>query len=96
MIQREVVVTRPGGVHAQVAQELASIGKRYASSIFLRHQGRSASAGQPISILALALREGVRVTVLADGDDESDALHAVAAALGTPTPPNPPDPPMPS
>lgn len=81
MITRDVIITTPGGVHALVAQELAATANSYGSSLYLRHDGRTASAGQPVSVLALGIREGARVTVLADGLDEAAALDAVAGVL---------------
>lgn len=81
MISRDLIITRSGGVHALVAQELATTANSYGSSLFLRHEGRTASAGQPVSILALGIREGARVTVLADGLDETTALDAIAGVL---------------
>ena len=64
-----------------MAQELATKANSYASSLYLRHEGRTVSAGQPVSVLALGIREGARVTVLADGLDEAAALDAVSGVL---------------
>lgn len=85
MITRDVIITTPGGVHALVAQELAATANSYGSSLFLRYGGRTASAGQPVSILALGIRQGAGVTVLADGLDEAAALDAVAGVLAPPS-----------
>jgi len=81
VIHRAVIVTDPAGVHAQTAQELVLLAKTYASSLFLRQAGRSASLREPIGILALALPYGATVEVWADGVDEHEALAAVAAHL---------------
>jgi phosphocarrier protein len=89
VITRGVIVTHPGGVHALVAQVLAAAANAFASSLYLRHEGRTASAAQPISVLALGIRQGAAVTVLADGVDESAALEAVANLLAGPTPEEP-------
>ncbi len=89
MITRDVEITCPGGIHALVAQKLAIVANGYGSSMFLRHEGRTASAGHPVSVLALGLRTGVRVTVLADGLDEAAALEAVSEVLA-PRPPSHP------
>ncbi|HOQ53206.1 MAG TPA: HPr family phosphocarrier protein [Micropruina sp.] len=89
MITRDVIITDPDGVHALVAQELATKANSYASSLYLRHNGRTASAGQPVSVLALGIRQGACITVLADGLDEAEALTALAEYLAhsAPTPP---------
>jgi glycerol-1-phosphate dehydrogenase [NAD(P)+] len=81
VITREITVTCSGGVHALVAQELAAAANSYASSLFLRHEGRTASAGHPVAVLALGLRQGTRITVLADGLDQAQAIDAVATVL---------------
>lgn len=89
MITRDVIVTDPEGVHALVAQELATMARSFASSLYLRHDGRTASAESPVSVLALGIRHGVRITVLADGLDEVEAVGALADYLAdaTSTPP---------
>jgi len=72
-----------------VAQELATKANSYASSLFLRHDGRTASAGQPVSVLALGIRQGACITLLADGLDEAEAIAALADYLAS-SPPAPP------
>lgn len=86
MIQLDVVITDPQGVHALVAQNLATVAKGFASSLFLRHQGRTASLDDPIAVLALGLGPGAMVGIWADGDDESLALATISAMLGSTEP----------
>lgn len=81
MIQLDVSVADPQGVHALVAQELAAQAKRFASSLFLRHEGRMASLDNPTAVLALGIRHGTSLSVWADGLDEIEALAAVGALL---------------
>ncbi len=87
MIHVEVVITDPQGVHALVAQELARAASTFASSLFLRHQGRTARMDNPMSVLALGLRQGASVTIWADGDDEAAALARAVTLLNPPSPP---------
>ena len=89
MITQDVTITHPGGVHALVAQDLATLANSYASSLYLRHDGRTASAGQPVSVLALGIRKGATITVLADGLDEAPALAALARYLAGAAPDTP-------
>ncbi len=83
MIQRQLRVADPAGIHAIVAQELAQLAERFASSLFLRHGGRTANLGRVVEVLALGVRGGAAITVLADGVDETAALEAVAVRLMT-------------
>lgn len=86
MITRDVTVSHPGGIHALVAQELASLAHSFASSLYLRHDGRTASVGQPVAVLALGIACGTPVTVLADGLDEAEALTTLTNYLAGPDP----------
>ena len=84
MIHRDVLVGHEQGVHALVAHELAVRAAGFASSLYLRHEGRSASLTRVVDILALGLAAGIRVTVWADGEDEAEALDALAGYLASP------------
>ena len=81
MIHRELVVGHELGVHALVAHDLAEQAAHFDSSLFLRTGGRSASLRNVVDVLALGLRLGDRVSVWADGLDESEALEATADIL---------------
>ena len=87
MIHETVRITDPLGVHALVAQELASLATRYESSLYLCHDGRTASLHRPIDLLALGIPSGAEGSVWADGIDERLALAAVVAVLCTPIAP---------
>jgi phosphocarrier protein HPr len=86
VIHEDVVISDPQGVHALVAQNLATRARDFASSLFLRHQGRTASLDDPIAVLALGLGPGASVGIWADGDDETLALATISAMLGTTEP----------
>ncbi|MBK8447079.1 MAG: HPr family phosphocarrier protein [Micropruina sp.] len=83
MIRRDVTVIDTAGVHARTAQELVVLAKSFASSIYLRRGGSTATLRNPISILALGLACGATVEVLADGADEQAALAAIEAHLSS-------------
>jgi phosphotransferase system HPr (HPr) family protein len=85
MEQRTVVVGDPRGLHAQTAHRLSSIAAAYSASVWIRYAGHRASLGDPLQLLALGATEGAKLTVLADGIDEAEALSAVCRALGSPS-----------
>ncbi len=87
MIIRTAVLGDPEGLHARVAHELATLASTFASSVFLRHRGQTASAAGVIGLLALGVPSGAGIEVLADGVDEQDAIDAVCRLLsGGPDP----------
>lgn len=85
MEQRAVVVGDPRGLHAQTAHRLSSIAAAYSASVWIRHADRRASLTDPLQLLALGATQGAKLTVLADGIDEAEALNAVCHALASPS-----------
>jgi phosphocarrier protein HPr len=83
VIHAEVVVIDPLGIHALVAQRLTLLAKRFASSVYLRHEGHTASLDNPVALLALGVRLGTCVSVWADGADEVAATAAVVHILNS-------------
>ncbi|WP_051208232.1 HPr family phosphocarrier protein [Propionicicella superfundia] len=84
MIRRDVRLGDPAGLHALIAQAVVAVAGEFASSVFLRHDGRTASATSPVGVLALGVPPGATVSVWADGADEYEALSAVADLLTRP------------
>ena len=74
MIQRDVVVGHPEGVHALVAHALARLASRYSSSIFLRTPDRRASLRSVVDVL-----EHVRAQ---PGEGVGRPVHLVGNSLG--------------
>ena len=81
MINREVTITDPAGIHALKAAQLKMRSGRYESDTFLRNDSGLANCRHPVSVLSLRIRYGARVTVLCDGIDEREALREVCSLL---------------
>lgn len=81
MISRPVTISDPLGVHARTAALLARVAERYESSLWLSCRGERASLTSQLKVLALGVRQGDEVLVLADGLDETEAVEAVAGQL---------------
>ena len=78
MIRRDVRITNRLGLHARAAARFVQTANRYRSRITLGRDARAMDGKSILGILLLAAAQGSVLTVTAEGDDEQDALAALA------------------
>lgn len=76
---RIVTVTNAEGLHLRPASVLASLAKDFSSSIQVSYRGETVDGKSIMSLATLGAGQGVRLTVLATGDDADEALDAIEA-----------------
>lgn len=81
MHQATITITDPIGLHARPAAVVVQTAGKYQARIRLEHGEKKADARSIIQLLALGVRQGNPVTVVAEGADASQALEAVLQAL---------------
>lgn len=69
------------GVHGRVAVQLAEIAETHRVDLHIVSGGEQVNCKSILELLGLALVEGTRVTVLAEGDGAEDAVLAVRNLL---------------
>jgi phosphocarrier protein FPr len=77
------VIASETGLHARPAAVVAAAARRFTSDVRLVKDGREANARSVVSIMALEVAGGDRVTVVARGDDASAAVAAISQTLST-------------
>ena len=78
---REVVVPLQHGVHARPAARIAERARPFAAEVTLVAGERRASAKSPVGVMALAIRHGDRIRVVAVGADADVAVAAIVALI---------------
>lgn len=78
MQSREIEVVNRLGLHARAAAKLVGTATRFASTLTVGREGRSADAKSIMAVMMLAATRGHTVTITAEGPDEAEALEAVA------------------
>ncbi|HJT67748.1 MAG TPA: phosphoenolpyruvate--protein phosphotransferase [Pyrinomonadaceae bacterium] len=80
MAESTVEVTSRLGLHARAAANLVRVASRFKSKLTLQRPegGLEADAKSILDILTLAASYGTALTLVATGDDENEALEAVA------------------
>ncbi len=93
LISRAVIIINRAGLHARPAATLAGLARGYRCDLHLRKGEEQANARSVSSIMALDIRHGDKVFLIAGGPDAREALDALLprleeglgeAAVGTP------------
>jgi phosphocarrier protein len=81
MTSRSVTVVNALGMHARAAAKFVHLAGRYQATIRVARQGREIDGKSIMGILLLAAARGSVVTISAIGDDEEDAVSALALLI---------------
>lgn len=73
------VITDAEGIHARPAGELVKAAKGYASAIAIIKDSKKADAKKLFGVMGLGVKQGMEVTVQAEGDDEDTAAAELEA-----------------
>jgi len=76
--EREVEIVNRLGLHARAAAKLVHLAGRYQCDVSLVQDGEEVDAKSILGILLLAAGQGTRLTVRCAGEDETDAVGAIA------------------
>jgi len=79
MLETEVKIINPLGLHARAAAQLVRLAGQFASRIKLKRTDNNviADAKSILSVLTLAAARGTKLKVEAEGADEQDALNSI-------------------
>ncbi len=79
MLEGEIKVCNPLGLHARAAAQLVRLASGFKSKIKLRRTDNHvvADAKSILSVLTLAASKGVKLKIEVEGKDESDAMQAI-------------------
>ncbi|PXA91354.1 phosphoenolpyruvate--protein phosphotransferase [Caulobacter sp. D4A] len=80
-VSREIVVPLAHGVHARPAARIAETARGFAAEVAIVAGGRRASARSPVGVMALAVKLGDHISIVASGADAQAAVDAVAALI---------------
>ncbi|MEH7872988.1 HPr family phosphocarrier protein [Bacillus velezensis] len=79
MVQEKVEVRLKTGLQARPAALFVQEANRFASDVFLEKNGKRVNAKSIMGLMSLAVSTGTEVTLIAEGDDEKEALEKLSA-----------------
>jgi phosphocarrier protein len=82
MIEREIEIINRLGLHARAAAKFVRLAGSFSSKIIVDRDGEEVDAKSILGLLLLAAAQGTKVRIRCDGDDESEALEALARLVG--------------
>ena len=77
MVTRSVEVTNALGLHARAAARFVHLATRFSSQIRVSRESKVMDGKSIMGILLLAAARGTRLTISADGPDETTAVDSL-------------------
>lgn len=77
MISQEVCVRNPAGLHARPANVFVKTAAQYPCKVSVQKGSRSFNGKSIVSVLSACVQCGMSITVICDGEQETDALQAI-------------------
>jgi len=81
VIRRSLRIRNRLGLHARAAARFVHTASRFRSQVSASRDGRSMDGKSILGILLLAASRGAELELCADGDDEAEAIAALAALV---------------
>lgn len=76
MIEREIEIKEPIGIHARPAALLVKTLKEFKSELKLEKDGKVASSKSLIQIMGLGAKQGDKLKITAEGEDAEEMMNA--------------------
>lgn len=81
MLQREVEIVNRLGLHARASAKLTQVAGQFGSEVWLTRNGRRVNAKSIMGVMMLAAAKGSTVVIETEGEDEAQAMQALAALV---------------
>ena len=81
MIEKKLIILNGTGIHARPASQFVALLNGFKSNIQIIKGTRTANAKSIINVLSLALTGGSEITVVADGEDEQEAMNSIESFI---------------
>nr|WP_263324901.1 HPr family phosphocarrier protein [Neobacillus sp. Marseille-Q6967] len=78
MVEKQVEVKLRTGLQARPAALFVQEANRFSADIFLEKDGKKVNAKSIMGLMSLAVGSGVLINIIAEGDDEENAITALA------------------
>jgi len=83
MQQRDVEIVNKLGLHARPSARLTQLASSFNSNVFMSRNGRRVNAKSIMGVMMLAAAKGSTVTLETEGDDEAEAIDALATLISS-------------
>lgn len=81
MIEQEITIINKLGLHARAAAKLVAVASRYPCRIEICKDGKKVDGKSIMSLLMLAAGKGTDIILIANGEEEQDAIDALVELI---------------
>lgn len=81
MISRSVTIKNSIGLHARPATFFIQKANSYKASIWVEKEDCRVNAKSLLGVLSLGISQGTKITLIADGQDEAEAIDGLTALV---------------
>jgi phosphocarrier protein HPr len=81
MTSQTVKIINEAGIHARPASLFLQAATAFKSNITVTKNGRSGNAKSLLGLLSLGVNKGSEITIVAEGEDEKEAVAALAKLI---------------
>ncbi len=81
MVELELTIMNKLGLHARPAAQLVQRASKFRSEIKLKRHNLEVNAKSIMGVMMLAAELGSKITIMAEGPDEKEAVEAVAQVI---------------
>jgi phosphocarrier protein HPr len=83
MVEREVAIVNRLGLHARPAAQLVQRASKYEAEIKLKRFNLEVNAKSIMGVMMLAAEMGSKITIIAVGPDEKEAVDGIASVISS-------------
>ena len=83
MIKQEVEIINKLGLHARASSKLTQTASQFKSDVWIEKNDRKVNAKSIMGVMMLAAAKGSTVTLETDGEDELEAIDALAGLISS-------------
>lgn len=81
MVQRDVLVKNPTGLHARPASLLVALAAKSKSKTTILFNNKTINAKSMLSLLGGGIRTGSQIVIVTEGEDEDETLDALCGLI---------------
>ena len=83
MVKKQVTITNNIGLHARPATFFIQKANTYHCSVWVEKDDRRVNAKSLLGVLSLGIAKGMTITLMADGQDEVNAIDGLIELIET-------------
>lgn len=83
MVTKKITIKIPTGLEARPVALLVQVASRYESSIYVECEDKKVNAKSIMGMMSLGIAAGEEVTVIANGEDEQEAIESIEKYLSS-------------